>query len=170
MSAQHALPACLEADGAMQEQRIRRNTWLTLEKLRRLCRRNRRGAAAVEFAVVAPVFFAFTLGMVEIGRGVMVQQIITTASREGARQAVLDGATQSSINTFVTTMLTNASVTAAGTTVAISPSLPLASGYNGPVTVTVSLPFNQVSWSPSPIFLNGATLTASTTMQSQGLQ
>jgi Flp pilus assembly protein TadG len=152
------------------EKRIGKNKRLTLEKLRRLCRRNRRGAAAVEFAVVAPVFFAFTLGMIEVGRGVMVQQILTTASREGARQAVLDGATQGSVTTSVTTMLNTAAVTAAGTTVAFSPSLPLASGYNGPVTVTVSVPFNQVSWSPSPIFLNGATLTASTTMQSQGIQ
>jgi hypothetical protein len=108
--------------------------------------------------------------MIEVGRGVMVQQIITTASREGARQAVLDGATSGSVTTFITNFLSTASVTAAGTNVAFSPSLPLTSGYNGPVTVTVSVPFNQVSWSPSPIFLNGATLTASTTMQSQGLQ
>ena len=73
----------------------------TLEKLYRLCRRNRGGAAAVEFALVAPVFFGFTLGMVEIGRGVMVQQILTNASREGCRQAVLDGATGSAVTTFV---------------------------------------------------------------------
>jgi Flp pilus assembly protein TadG len=141
-----------------------------LERLRRLCRRDRRGAAAVEFAIVAPVFFAFLLGMIEIGRGVMVQQIITAASREGARLAVLEGATSSSVTTSVTNYLTVASVSAADTSVTYSPSLPLASGYNGPVTVTVSLPFNQVSWSPSPIFLKGSTLTASTTMQSEWVQ
>jgi Flp pilus assembly protein TadG len=110
------------------------------------------------------------LGMVEVGRGVMVQQILTTASREGARQAVLDGATQSVVTTFITNYLTTASVSAAGTTVTYTPSLPTAAGYSGPVTVTVSVPFNQVSWSPSPIFLKGATLTASTTMQREGIQ
>jgi len=124
----------------------------------------------VEFAIVAPVFFAFTLGMIEVGRAVMVQQILTTASREGARQAVSDGATEGAVTTFITNYLTTAATTAAGTTVAFSPSVPTAAGYTGPVTVTVSLPFNQVSWSPSPIFLNGATLTASTTMQRQGIQ
>ena len=31
--------------------------------------------------------------MIEYGRMVMVQQILTNASREGARAAVLDGAT-----------------------------------------------------------------------------
>jgi len=143
---------------------------LKLEKLCRLCRRNRRGSAVVEFAVVAPVFFAFTLGMIEVGRAVMVQQILTTASREGARQAVLDGATQSAVTTFVTNYLTSAAVNAGGTTVAFNPSLPTASGYTGPVTVTVSVPFSQVTWSPSPIFLKGTTLTASTTMQREGIQ
>ncbi len=143
---------------------------LKLEKLYRLCRRNRRGSAVVEFAIVAPVFFAFTLGMIEVGRAVMVQQILTTASREGARQAVLDGATQSAVTTFVTSYLTSASVSSGGATVAFNPSLPTASGYTGPVTVTVSVPFSQVTWSPSPIFLKGTTLTASTTMQREGIQ
>src|SRR5690606_32800631 len=54
----------------------------------RLFRRNRRGASAVEFALVAPIFVLFVFGMVEYGRMVMVQQVLTNASREGARRAV----------------------------------------------------------------------------------
>ncbi|HEY4307948.1 MAG TPA: TadE/TadG family type IV pilus assembly protein [Pirellulales bacterium] len=124
----------------------------------------------MEFAIVAPVFFAFTLGMIEVGRGVMVQQILTTASREGARQAVLDGATESAVTTFVKNYLTTAAVVAGSTSVTFTPDLPTAAGYTGPVTVKVTVPFSQVSWSPSPIFLKGATLTASTTMQREGIQ
>ena len=56
-------------------------------------RKKRRGAAAVEFAVVAPIFLLLVFGMIEYGRMVMVQQVLTNASREGARCAVLDGAT-----------------------------------------------------------------------------
>src|SRR5205823_8867626 len=48
-----------------------------LERPCRLYRRNRRAAAAVEFAVVAPVFFLLVFGMIEYGRMVMVQQVIT---------------------------------------------------------------------------------------------
>lgn len=169
MKGHQDLPALLDQNSAPL-MRKRRTKSLKLQRLYRLCRKNRRGSAVVEFAVVAPVFFAFTLGMIEVGRGVMVQQILTTASREGARQAVLDGATQSAVTTFITNYLNSASVSAAGTTVTYSPSLPTSSGYSGPVTVTVSVPFSQVSWSPSPIFLNGATLTASTTMQREGIQ
>ncbi|HEY2839958.1 MAG TPA: TadE family protein [Pirellulales bacterium] len=124
----------------------------------------------MEFALVAPVFFGFTLGMVEIGRAVMVQQILTSASREGCRQAVLDGATTSAVTTFVTSYLSSASVPSAGATVAISPSLPTASGYTGAVTVTVSIPFSQVNWGPAPIFLGGKTLTSTTSMQREGIQ
>jgi Flp pilus assembly protein TadG len=166
----HQDMTALTSDQATTVKRNRNPRRLNLEKLCRSCRKSRRGSAVVEFAIVAPVFFAFTLGMVEVGRGVMVQQILTTASREGARQAVLDGATQSAVTTFVTSYLTTATVSAAGTAVTYNPSLPTAAGYSGPVTVTVSVPFNQVSWSPSPIFLKGATLTASTTMQREGIQ
>ncbi len=49
---------------------------------------NRCGAAAVEFAIVAPVFFLLVIGMIEIGRALMVQQVLINASRVGARQAV----------------------------------------------------------------------------------
>lgn len=154
-----------EADGTN-----RRRASFKLEKIYRLCRKHRRGAAVVEFAIVAPIFFGFTLGMIEVGRGVMVQQILTNASREGARRAVLDGATNSDVTSFVSTYMSNASVNAAGLNTAISPGLPTASGYNGPVTVTVTVPFNQVTWGPSPIFLNGSTLTASTTMRREGVQ
>jgi len=142
----------------------------TLEKLYRLCRRNRGGAAAVEFALVAPVFFGFTLGMLEVGRGVMVQQILTSASREGCRQAVLDGATTSAVTSFITSYLSSASVPSAGASVNISPSLPTAAGYSGAVTVTVSIPFNQVNWGPTPIFLGGKTLTSTTVMKREGIQ
>jgi Flp pilus assembly protein TadG len=134
-----------------------------LEKVYRLCRRNRRAAAAVEFAVVAPLFFLMVFGMIEFGRMVMVQQVVTNASREGARLAVLDGTLTADVTTAVTTYLTGASIS--GATVTVNPSPPSSAGYGAPVTVTVSVPFNQVSWLPSPMFLGGTTMTASTVMR-----
>jgi Flp pilus assembly protein TadG len=49
----------------------------------------RRGATAVEFAVVAPILFAFILGFIAMGQMVTVQQILTHAAREGCRKAAL---------------------------------------------------------------------------------
>lgn len=134
----------------------------------RLCRRKRTGAAAVEFAVVAPVFFLMVLGMIEVGRAVMAQQIITNASREGARQAVLDGASASGVTTFVNTYLTNASLSTA--TVTFPQGNPESAGFGNPVEVRVSLPFSQVSWLPTPMYLGGENLEASTVMRRETVQ
>jgi Flp pilus assembly protein TadG len=107
-------------------------------------------------------------GMVEFGRMIMVQQIITNASREGARMAVLDGATTDSVQTAVQTYLRGATVGSAD--VAVSPSPPSSAGYGEPVTVTVSINFNQVSWLPSPMFLGGQALSAATVMRRETVQ
>jgi len=51
--------------------------------------RLRSGVAAVEFAIVAPVFFLLALGLIEAGRMVMLQHALTNAAREGCRAAGL---------------------------------------------------------------------------------
>ena len=139
-----------------------------VEKLFRSCRRKRRGAAVVEFAVVAPVFIMLVFGMIEYGRMVMVQQLMVNASREGARVAVLDGATTSSVQSQVNTFLTNAAIS--GQTVTVNPNPPSSAGYGAPVTVTVTIPFSSVSWLPSPMYLGGKTLTATTVMRRETVQ
>jgi Flp pilus assembly protein TadG len=144
----------------------------TTEKLEKPCRsyrRNRRAAAAVEFALVAPLFFLLILGMIEYGRMVMVQQVITNASREGARQAVLDGATTAQIQTLVNDYLTMGQISPASATVTVAPSPPTDAGFGDPVTVTVAIPFNQVSWLPSPMYLGGKTLSATTVMRRESV-
>ena len=122
----------------------------------------------VEFAVVAPLFFLLVFGMIEFGRMVMVQQVITNASREGARVGVLDGATTSDVTNAVSGYLTSASIQ--GATVTVTPSPPSSAGYGAPVTVAVSVNFNQVSWLPSPMFLGGQTLSATTAMRRETIQ
>jgi Flp pilus assembly protein TadG len=114
------------------------------------------------------VFIMLVFGMIEYGRMVMVQQLLTNASREGARMGVLDGATTASVQTSVTTYLSNASVS--GATVTVNPNPPSSAGYGAPVTVTVSIPFSQVSWIPTPMFLSGKTLTASSVMRRETVQ
>jgi len=50
----------------------------------------RLGAVAVEFAVVAPMLLATTLGLIELSRVFDVQNTLETAAREGARFASMD--------------------------------------------------------------------------------
>lgn len=127
----------------------------------------------MEFAFVAPVFFLMVLGMIEIGRGVMVQQIINNASREGARLAVLPGTTTTDVETRIGAILTGAGVN--GATVEIfngagETTNPENVGFGDVVNVTVSVPFNQVSWLPASRYLAGKNLTASTIMRGERVQ
>lgn len=112
---------------------------------------------------MAPLFIMLVFGMVEYGRMVMVQQLLTSAGREGARMGVLDGMTVDRVTTTVTSYLEESSVP--GATVTVSPS-PLSSArYGDPVTVKVSVPFDSVSWLPSPMYLGGKTLTSVAVMR-----
>ncbi len=140
----------------------------SMGNLFRFCRKGRRGAALVEFAIVSPILFLLVFGMIEYGRMVMVQQIITNASREGARLGVLDGTSTSDVQTAVTDYLAGASVS--GADITVDPSPPDSAGFGEPVTVTVSVPFNQVSWLPTPLFIGGKTLQSSTVMRRESAQ
>jgi Flp pilus assembly protein TadG len=125
----------------------------------------------LEFAVVAPIFFMLVFGIIEFGRAIMVKEILTNAAREGARLAVLDSPTPiaSTVNSTVTTYLSNAGIS--GATVTINPTEPTTAGYGQPVTVTVQIPFGNVSWLPSPLFLAKTTqLTATSVMRRETVQ
>lgn len=122
----------------------------------------------VEFAVVAPVFFLLVFGMIEYGRMVMVQQVLTNASREGARVGILDNATTSDVQTAVNSYLTSAKIS--GATVSVNPDPPNTAGYGAPVTVTVSVGFSQVSWLPSPMYLGSTTMSATSVMRRERVQ
>jgi Flp pilus assembly protein TadG len=141
-----------------------------------LCRK-RRGAAAVEFAIVAPLFFLLIFGMIEFGRMVMVQQILTNASREGARKAVLDGSTATDVDNTVITHMSDARITVTAANITINPANPATANYGDPITVTVSVPFSEVSWLPAPMLLSflpagktDITLTATTVMRRETVQ
>ena len=49
--------------------------------------RRRPGSAAVEFAIVLPLFMTLLFGIWEVGRMVQVSQVLQNAAREAARQA-----------------------------------------------------------------------------------
>ena len=125
----------------------------------------RRGAAVVEFAVVAPVFFLMIIGFIEFGRALMVKQVLVNASRVGAREAVVTGATSSTVVTAVQSYASNVAVP--NTAVTTIPD-PATAATGSMITVTVGVNYDQVSWLPAPWFLGGQTLTASSTMRKEG--
>lgn len=127
----------------------------------------RRGAAVVEFAVVAPLLFALTLGMMEVSRMVMVKQLMVSASREGARLAVLPGTTSAEVVALVSQELTATSVN--GVNIQVQPSNLATAGVGTPITVSLNVEASTVSWVPTPLFSFNQTLSASTTMRKESL-
>jgi Flp pilus assembly protein TadG len=139
--------------------------------LRRQSRRqskSRSGASAVEFAVVAPVFFLVVLGIIEFGRMVMVQQVITNAAREGARIAVLDSATAAKVTQRVTDYLSAARLS--GATISISPNPPTSAKYDEQVSVEVRIPFSAVSAMSRPFLSKATVLTANSVMRRETVE
>lgn len=146
-----------------------RNLRDRLYRVSRLYRKKQRGASVVEFAVVAPLFFMLILGIIEFGRVMTVQQVITNAAREGARMAILDGSSASEVQSWVTDYLKGGHIE--GATIEIDPSEPSSAGYGAPITVTVSIPISDISWLPSPLFFKGSnSLTASAVMRRETVQ
>ena len=127
----------------------------------------RRGTAAVEFALVAPVFLLFLMGIMEFGRVMMVQNVLITAAREGARAAIISGATATSVQQKAASYATTCGVT--GTTVTVSPANLSQATTTTPIKVTVSVNFNNVSWLPAPWFLKNTTLAGATSMRLEGI-
>jgi Flp pilus assembly protein TadG len=130
--------------------------------------RHRSGASAVEMALIAPVFVALVLGQIETSRLGMVAQLLTTAAREGCRVAVITGATQNSVQNRINAVL-NGSGVAVGT---VTPTCPSPYTWNTapggtPITVSLSIPYSQVSWLGAPFFLTNTIVNAAATMSSE---
>jgi Flp pilus assembly protein TadG len=128
-------------------------------------RSRRLGAAATEFACVAPVFFLMIIGFIEFGRALMVQQVLVNAARVGARQAITISATTGGVETAVHEYTQGVAVP--GVTVNVTPN-PATATPGSMITVTTAVPFNTVSWMASPWFLGGKTLSSSSTMRKEG--
>jgi hypothetical protein len=51
--------------------------------------KDQNGTAIVEFAIILPILFLFVLGIIEFGALLYDKAVITNASREGARTAIV---------------------------------------------------------------------------------
>ena len=120
----------------------------------------RRGVAAVEFALVAPILFLFLCGSIEFARLNMLRNSLENAAYEGARRAIIPGGTAAAATTNAKAALSAIGVTTGQ--VSVSPSVILASTTN--ITVTVSLPLKDAGW----IFYfssSSSTMTRSVTLK-----
>ena len=65
-----------------------------------------RGAALLEAAITVPIILLISVGIFEFGRAYQTWQVLTNASREGARLAVIEGSTDTDVRSRVNQYLT----------------------------------------------------------------
>ena len=132
-------------------------------------KQRRKGAATVEFAIVAPILFLVViLPTFEFGRGLMVAELVTNAARSGCRVGVLPGNSNSTVTSAVNTSLSDQGVTGATTTVTVNGGATDvgAATAGDTIKVTVSVPYNSNSWIPGS-FLAGMSISGSQTMRKE---
>lgn len=99
----------------------------------------------------------------------MVSGLITNAARAGCRMGALPTSDNSTITTAVNMALSNASISGATTTISVNSSPVNANtALQGDIiAVTVSVPYDSVSWLPSGLskFLGGQNLVSTEVMR-----
>jgi Flp pilus assembly protein TadG len=131
-------------------------------------RQRSKGTSAVEMAIIAPVIVTLFMAQIESSRLGMVSQLLTTAAREACRVAVVSGHTQSDVQTRVDNVLAGSGISVGTVTPTCPSPYTWSSAPQGTaITVSLSVPYNQVSWLGTPYFLNGAKVSASATMSSE---
>lgn len=128
-------------------------------------RQNRtRGAAAVEFALTAPILFALVLGAVEFSRANMLVHTTSIAATEAARRSIVPGATVSEVRLKALSELANVGVVDA--TVDVSPAEILDDTTQVTVKLTVPVTLRN-GYGLSRIFL-GKKVFKTVTLQREG--
>lgn len=123
---------------------------------------NRTGATAVEFALVAPIFFLLLLSSFEFSRLNVIRHTADNAAYEAARIAMVPGATAAEAATEANRIMDIAG--ARGTTITINPAT---LGPNtSQITVTVDVPLDQNGWIV-PRFTRTQTMRAVSTLKAE---
>jgi Flp pilus assembly protein TadG len=122
----------------------------------------RRGATAVEFALVAPVFFVFLLAAFEFGWLNVVRHTADNAAYEAARTAVVPGATVAEAKAKADKLLKIVGTRSAKVTVTPSP----LTVDSDSVTVKIEVPMNK-NGLIVPRFTKKSTIVASSTLRTE---
>jgi Flp pilus assembly protein TadG len=110
-----------------------------------------RGAAAVEFALLAPVLIMILLGIMEFGRAYNVQTTLTNAAREGVRNMAINNS-QDTARAAAKNAATQLSPTLADGNITFST---VSCAVGAQMTVTVSYNLSTMTGIAGPFAMTG---------------
>ena len=123
---------------------------------------SRRGAATVEFAVVAPIVFLFLFAGIEFCRLLMAYHGLEAATQAGCRAAVAWDTTDQDVEETLAGRLAPFGIS--GYTLMINPNPASSARQWEPITVEITVPYDKVSWLPAAGYLKGFVLSESCTL------
>ncbi len=123
----------------------------------------KRGATAVEFAIVAPVVFLMFFASLEFCRVAMIRHTADNAVYEGARRAMVPGGTATDASDQAALILSSFGVNHVN--ISVTPATITRSTPE--VTVRVRIPLDSNSFVPNQFFA-GQTIERELTMQREG--
>ena len=130
---------------------------------------DQRGQGVVELALIVPVLLLLLIGILDLGRAVMLTNELDNAAREGTRYAIVHGKNGGNASVGQIQTVVQRFTTGATNSVTVSVTWPDAEGNarGHPVTVDVNASFTPML---SAFFLGGAlrtTLGSSSTLTIQ---
>lgn len=128
---------------------------------------NEHAAATLEFAIILPMLLLFLFGIIEFGRVMTVRSVLISSAREGARVAILPGATNSDVLSKISEELSHAGLSYDN--YEFTPSDLSTAGRDTPITIRVRINYESIAWVPG-FFpgLSGAQLEGVTVMRKEG--
>ena len=153
---------------------MRQQTPTRIIRRRRSSRRLRAGNALLDLAFVLPILLGLTFGAVEYGYAVYVKHALQGAAREGARRAIVAGATAAQVQAAVDDSMQQAGFPQAKYTrpAIITPANWATSTAGTAVRVEVKATWSNVGVSVLPTVLGGIDptkeLKANTAMRKEG--
>jgi len=136
--------------------------------------RARSGNAILDMALVLPLLIGLTFGAVEYGYALYIKHSLQAAAREGARAAIVSGATATDVQNAVDSSMLAAGFAQTKYTrpPTITPAAWTTSAAGTTITVSVTTTWGTAGISVLPSYLGGIsatkTLTGATTMRKEG--
>ena len=126
----------------------------------------RNGSVVVEFAIIVSLVLApFTIGLIEMGRGMTVKQVLSDAARKGCRTGVLPTGNTSDITSDINQVLTDNNIQTTWVTILITvngvQADPSTAKQGDQIAVKISIPVSKIALI-TPVFLPGTAIESDT--------
>ena len=115
----------------------------------------RRGGTILETALVMSLLIMLSFGTAEYGYFFFIKNILSGAARDGARTAIADTATNTTVLSSISTAMTAANISSNNYTVTLSPSDVSQATAGTAITVTITATWSTVGVTPLPTSMGG---------------